>query len=148
MPELVLLLLIGALALVAGLAAYALWLWRQVWQRQRQQQALSQQRRERLGGDLHILASSLLDEQLPLIEGAIRIKVLIDNYDTRLSQNARSVVFHALYEATRDVPTHAAWKELSSAERAHYRSRFAALEREHGEALRAASKWLLEQPLD
>ena len=141
-------LLLGALAVIAGLATYALWLWRQVWQRQRQQKDLSRQRRERLGGDLRILASSLLDEQLPLIEGAIRIKVLIDNYDSRLSQNTRSKVFHTLYEATRDVPTHAAWKALSNEERAHYRSRFAALEREHGEALRAASKWLLEQPLD
>lgn len=147
MPDVPSPLLIGALTVIAGLAAYALWLWRQVWQRQRRQQALLRQRRERLGGDLRILASSLLDGQLPLIEGAIRIKVLIDNYDVSLSQNDRSAVFHRLYDATHDVPTHAAWKALSQEERAHYRSRFAALEREHGEALRDASRWLLEQPL-
>ncbi len=139
--------LIGALAIIAGLAIYALRLWRQVWQRQRQQQAVEQQRRDRLSGDLHILARSLLEGHLPPIEGAIRIKVLIDNYDTHLSQDPHSAVFHVLYEETRDVPTHAAWKALSNEERAHYRSRFAALEREHGEALRTASKWLLEQPL-
>lgn len=147
MPDLPLPLLIGALAIIAGLAAYALWLWRQVWRRRRERQRLQRQQHERLGGDLRILAGSLLDGQLPLIEGAIRIKVLIDNYDTRLSQDAHSAVFHTLYEATYDVPTHAAWKALSPEERAHYRSRFAALEREHGEALRSASRWLLEQPL-
>ena len=147
MPELSLPLLIAALAIIAGLAGYALWLWRQVWQRQRQQQALNHQRRERLGEDLHILAGSLLDGQLPMIEGAIRIKVLIDNYDTQLSQDTHSAVFHTLYEATLDVPTHAAWQALSATERNHYRSRFAALEREHGEALRTAAKWLLDQPL-
>jgi hypothetical protein len=146
-PELSLPLLIAALAIIAGLAGYALWLWRQVWQRQRQQQALNHQRRERLGEDLHILAGSLLDGQLPMIEGAIRIKVLIDNYDTQLSQDTHSAVFHTLYEATIDVPTHAAWQALSATERSHYRSRFAALEREHGEALRAAAKWLRDQPL-
>lgn len=147
MPDVPLPLLIGALVIVAGLAVYALWLWRQVWQRQRQQRERLAQQRERLGGDLRILASSLLDGQLPLIEGAIRIKVLIDNYDIALSQHDRATVFHVLYDATHDVPTHAAWKALSADERAHYRSRFASLEREHGEALRAASKWLLEQPL-
>ena len=147
MPELSLPLLIAALAIIAGLAGYALWLWRQVWQRQSQQQALNHQRRERLGEDLHILAGSLLDGQLPMIEGAIRIKVLIDNYDTQLSQDTHSAVFHTLYEATLDVPTHAAWQALSATERSHYRSRFAALEREHGEALRAAAKWLRDQPL-
>lgn len=148
MPEFALILLALALSVIVGLAIYALRLWRQVWQRQRQQQELSRQRRARLGGDLHILASSLLDGQLPLIEGAIRIKVLIDNYDPQLSQHAASSVFHVLYDATRDVPTHAAWKALTHEERTHYRSRFAALEREHGEALRTASKWLLEQPLN
>ena len=54
----------------------------------------------RIGGDLHILASSLLDEQLPLIEGAIRIKVLLDNYDSALSNDSRCQVFHLLFEAT------------------------------------------------
>ena len=43
--------------------------------------------------------------------------------------------------------THAAWQALSAEERTQYRSRFAALEREHGEALRTAAKWLLEQRL-
>ena len=146
MPEFSPLLLIGALAIIAALVAYALWLWRQVWRRQRQQAQLARQQHERLGADLRILASSLLDGQLPMIEGAIRIKVLIDNYDSRLSQSDHSAVFHTLYTATQDVPTHAAWKALSNEEREHYRSRFSALEREHGEALRSAAKWLLEQP--
>lgn len=147
MPEFPLPPLIAALAIIGLLAGYALWLWRQVWQRQRQQQAQDRQQRERLGEDLRILASSLLDGQLPMIEGAIRIKVLIDNYDTTLSQSAHSAVFHSLYAATADVPTHAAWQALSAEERTQYRSRFAALEREHGEALRTAAKWLLEQRL-
>ena len=75
--------------LVLALAAYALYLWRRVWQQQKALAAAEQERQQRLGGDLRVLAGSLLDEQLPLIEGAIRIKVLLDNYDSALSNDSR-----------------------------------------------------------
>ena len=77
-------LLILAVLVVGALAVYAAYLWRQVWARQRQQAEVDLALRQRLHDDLRVLASSLLDGQLPLIEGAIRIKVLLDNYDLSL----------------------------------------------------------------
>lgn len=136
-----------ALLIIAGLAAYALWLWRRVWHQQRRQTAAEQRHHEQLGGDLRILAGSLLDEQLPLIEGAIRIKVLMDNYDPQLSQDPRCAVFHQLYAATAHVPTHGDWKALDRRERQRYRSQFSELELQHKAAVRAASRWLLNDAL-
>ncbi len=136
-----------ALLIIAGLAAYALWLWRRVWRRQRQQADAEQHHHEQLAGDLRILAGSLLDEQLPLIEGAIRIKVLMDNYDPQLSQDPRCAVFHDLYAATAHVPTHGDWMALDRRERQRYRSQFSELELQYKAAARAASRWLLDDAL-
>ena len=108
-------LLIAGLVLVLVLGGYALHLWRRVWAQQKAYAAAEQERQQRLNGDLRILADSLLDGQLPLIEGAIRIKVLLDNYDIALSSHENCRVFHTLFDATSGIPTHAAWKALTSA---------------------------------
>lgn len=140
-------LLLAGLLLIAALAAYAWHLWRRVWAQQRARDEAQEERQKRLGGDLSILASSLLDEQLPLIEGAIRIKVLLDNYDSALSNDSRCQVFHLLFDATADVPTHAAWKALDKNERRRFEKRFNELELQHKAAARTAARWLLDDGL-
>jgi type II secretory pathway pseudopilin PulG len=144
------LLLVGAL-LIAALAGYALHLWRRVWRKERQQavrQAEAQARQHAdLAADLRILASSLLDEQLPLIEGAIRIKVLLDNYDTNLSQDPRCEVFQTLYDATAQIPTHGGWKALDKTERRRHEAHFSALELQYKAAARRSARWLLDEAL-
>src|SRR3546814_19531684 len=84
-PEPVMTLAIGlfviAALLIAALGGYALYLWRRVWRNERLQAEARTQQQTALAEDLRILASCLLEEHFPLIEGAIRIKVLIDNYD-------------------------------------------------------------------
>lgn len=137
---------LGGLLLTA-LAAYALLLWRRVWAREKAQAAAANAQRERIGGDLQILAGSLLEGQLPLIEGAIRIKVLLDNYDTSLTQDARCQVFHLLFEATAQVPTHAEWKALDKHLRRQHEKHFNELELQHKAAARAAARWLLDEGL-
>ena len=147
MNNLTLLVLLGSAALIAALALYALHLWRRVWAQEKiQTQALNTQR-ERIGGDLRILASSLLEGQLPLIEGAIRIKVLLDNYDSSLSQDPRCEVFHLLFTATAQVPTHADWKALERSVRRQHEQRFSELELQHKAAARAAARWLIDEAL-
>jgi hypothetical protein len=147
MNNLTLLVLIGSAVSIAALALYALHLWRRVWAQEKiQTQALNTQR-ERIGGDLRILASSLLEGQLPLIEGAIRIKVLLDNYDSSLSQDPRCEVFHLLFTATAQVPTHADWKALERSVRRQHEQRFSELELQHKAAARAAARWLLDEVL-
>lgn len=147
MNNLTLLVLLGSAVLIAALALYALHLWRRVWAQEKiQTQALNTQR-ERIGGDLRILASSLLEGQLQLIEGAIRIKVLLDNYDSSLSQDPRCEVFHLLFTATAQVPTHADWKALERSVRRQHEQRFSELELQHKAAARAAARWLLDEAL-
>jgi hypothetical protein len=147
MNNLTLLVLLGSAVLIAALALYALHLWRRVWAQEKiQVQSLNTQR-ERIGGDLRILASSLLEGQLPLIEGAIRIKVLLDNYDSSLSQDPRCEVFHLLFTATAQVPTHADWKALERSVRRQHEQRFSELELQHKAAARAAARWLLDEAL-
>ncbi|WP_369959689.1 DUF2489 domain-containing protein [Pseudomonas benzenivorans] len=147
MSSLSLLLLLAGALLVLGLACYALLLWRRVWARQREQAHAAQERHQRLGGDLQLLAGSLLEGQLPLIEGAIRIKVLLDNYDSTLSQDARCEVFHRLFAATAHVPTHADWKALDKAARRQHEKHFNELELQHKAAARTAARWLLDEGL-
>jgi hypothetical protein len=136
-----------ATLLILGLAGYALYLWRRVWARQQTQAQTAQQRQQRIAADLQLLAGSLLDEQLPLMEGAIRIKVLLDNYDSRLSRDPRCEVFQLLFEATAGVPTHAAWKALDAQERRRHEQRFNELELQHKAAARSAARWLLDEGL-
>ena len=147
MNNLTLLALITSAALITALALYALYLWRRVWAKEKTQTAAFNAQRERIGGDLQILASSLLDGQLPLIEGAIRIKVLLDNYDSTLSQNPRCEVFHQLFVATAQVPTHAEWKALEKSVRRQHEQHFSELELQHKAAARTAARWLLDEAL-
>ena len=147
MNNLTLLVLIGGALLIGALALYALQLWRRVWAKEKAQAEALNTQRERIGGDLQILASSLLEGQLPLIEGAIRIKVLLDNYDSRLSQDQRCEVFHLLFAATAEVPTHAEWKALERSVRRQHEQRFSELELQHKAAARAAARWLLDEAL-
>ncbi|WP_339524747.1 DUF2489 domain-containing protein [Pseudomonas sp. EA_35y_Pfl2_R111] len=147
MTNLTLLVLIASAVLITALALYALHLWRRVWTQEKTQADALNKQRERIGGDLHILASSLLEGQLPLIEGAIRIKVLLDNYDSNLSQDQRCEVFHLLFAATAQVPTHAEWKALERSVRRQHERHFNELELQHKAAARAAARWLLDEAL-
>jgi hypothetical protein len=144
--SLLLIAIVGGL-LVATLALYASHLWRQVWAQQRAHRAARADQQQRLGADLRILASSLLNTQLPLIEGAMRIKVLLDNFDQQLSQNPHCQVFHQLHAACADVPSHQHWRALSKAQRTEYRQRFASLHSQYEQQAQIGARWLLEHGL-
>lgn len=139
--------LIAASLLTVVLAAYALRLWRQVWARQAQLRAREQAFLNKLRDDLQVLAQALIDEQVPLIEGAIRIKVLLDNFDPTLAQTSPCQVFDTLYQATADIPTHAGWKALSNSQRREYEARFESLQQQHGSQAQQAAHWLLDDGL-
>lgn len=104
-------------------------------------------RQQLLAGHLRLLAGSLLDEQVPLIEAAIRLKVLLDHYDPQLSQSERCRVFQQLYEACAHIPTHSGWSALDRTERRHFEAFFSALELQHKAAARRGARWLLEEGL-
>ena len=140
------LLLAGLLAALV-LGGYALHLCRRVWAQQKAYVAAESERQQRLGGDLRTLANNLLDERVPLIEGAIRIKVLLDNFDIQLSSHEYCRVFHTLFDETSGIPTHAVWRTLTVTERRQHDRRFSELELRHKAAARKAARWLLDEGL-
>lgn len=131
--------LVGVIIIIV-LAAYALILWRKVLARQAEQRALADERNKRLASDIIILANSLLQGQLPVIEGSIRIKVLLDNYYGPRRADLDVSVFERIYDATAHIPTHQGWKDLPKAERQLHEQQMEVLERDHyDEITRAAS---------
>ena len=133
---------VAALATL-GLAAYALFLWRKVW---RHQQQLNQQRAEQKQqrrDDLIVLTNSFLTEQMPWAEGCIRIKVILDHYDAELGMQADYQVLHTVFDATQNIPTHQAWRDLSSTEKLPFTRLLSELELQHKQASISAVKQLL-----
>ncbi|HYQ39617.1 MAG TPA: DUF2489 domain-containing protein [Pseudomonas sp.] len=140
-------LLLAGLLVVLVLGGFALHLWRRMAAQQVAYSAAESARQQRLANDLRQLAGSLLDERLPLIEGAIRIKVLLDNYSIPLSNHEHCRVFHALFDATSGIPSHTGWKVLTASERRQHEQRCSALELQHKAAARRGARWLLDEGL-
>lgn len=134
-----------ATLLILALAGYAALLWRRVAQQQKARQQQQAERQQRLAGDLQIIAGCLLDEQMPWIEGCIRLKVLLDHYDASLSCSAPFAVLHTVHAEVADVPSHQAWKDLPSRERKAHEQRFRELELQHKIAVRQAVLRLQQQ---
>ncbi|ACO78146.1 hypothetical protein AvCA_19350 [Azotobacter vinelandii CA] len=147
MSPLIAVLLPVALLILLALSIVALVLWRRVWLREKARKAAERERRAQLAEHLRILAGSLLDDQLPLIEGAIRIGALLEHYDPHLHRSERLQVFRELSEATAHIPTHEAWKALSRTERRQYEVLFSSLELKHKAAARSSARWLLAEGL-
>lgn len=135
-------LVLGGLLLIFVLAGYAAWLWYQIWRRRQQQRMQRQERNQRLAGDIRLLAQALCEGQLPPIEGAIRIKVLLDNYSGPRQADLDVSVFEAIYEATAHIPTHQAWKALPLAGRRRYEQHMQTLEQQHRDQLHQAAQRL------
>lgn len=134
------LILLGAAVLLI-LAGYALFLWRRVWAGENERRQREIERNERLAGDIRFLSQSLLEGQLPLIEGSIRIKVLLDNYSGPRRGGLEVEVFEEIYDSTAHIPTHQGWKDLPRAERNRYREVMKEIERtRRAEVERAAQQ--------
>jgi len=93
---------------------------------------------------LKVLATTILDDQVELSEGCIRIKVLLDHLDSNLHEHKSFKIFEEMYLATEHMPTHDARKNTDK----HFtdkldQQRFA-LEQKHREAIKSAAKALME----
>lgn len=135
-------LVISGLLVICILAGYAAWLWYRIWRNRQQQVKLQQERNARLAGDLRILAQGLLEGQLPPIEGAIRIKVLLDNYSGPRPPGLDASVFETVYDATAHIPTHQAWKDLPLAQRQQHERQMEGLEQQYHDELHRAAQSL------
>jgi hypothetical protein len=69
-----------------------------------------EERRLNATQSIKIIAQCMLDEQMELSEGCIRIKVLLDHVAPEFHQDPYFKVFSIIYDATRHMPTHEARK--------------------------------------
>lgn len=70
-----------------------------------------------LQNSIRILSQGIVDKQVTLTEGSIRISVLLDNLKVDDTVKEEFNVFYQLAEATAHIPILDAWKKLSSKER-------------------------------
>ena len=135
--------LIAAAACVLGLIIYAGLLWRRVGLAEQQRQQQRAQQKPQRHADLIILAEGFLSEQMPWAEGCIRIKVILDHYDYELGMQPEYQVLHSIFSATEKIPTHDAWRALSSAEKQPFTHQLSELELQHKqESMRAVQQLL------
>ena len=132
-------LLLAGLLIIIALAGYALTLWRRVWRTRAEQQQQQDGRDKRLAEDIQFIGQSLLNGQVPLIEGSIRIKVLLDNYAGPRRSDLDVTIFTEIYDQTAHIPTHTGWKQLSAAERKLHSRLMETLERDHQEQVKQAA---------
>lgn len=123
--------LIAALIIAIGLAIYTLMLWRKVWQQEKLLKQANQEQLQQIAESLLVIAKALLEGQVPWIEGCIRLKVLLDNYDHELSLKPEFQVLHHVFEQVKDTPSHEAWKALDLTTRHSYEQQFAELEKQY-----------------
>jgi len=93
---------------------------------------------------LKVLAITILDDQVELSEGCIRIKVILDHLAPLLHEDESFKIFELMYVSTQHMPTHDARKKVDK----HFidkldTQRFA-LEEKHREEIKSASRALLD----
>ncbi|WP_341939292.1 DUF2489 domain-containing protein [Marinimicrobium sp. C2-29] len=113
--------IVMALAVVAAVLQYKVYLQKQARQAvAQQQQADSDAQRERLNKSIQILAQSVGSDDLSLTEASIRISVLLDSMSVEDSVREEFAAFYQLAEATSHIPILDAWKELPKKKKLEY----------------------------
>lgn len=94
---------------------------------------------------IKIIAQCMLDEQMELSEGCIRIKVLLDHVAPEFHDDPYFKVFAQIYDATRHMPTHEARKEADKKLIMRLDLERMTLEEDNKEAILSASRQLLSR---
>jgi len=133
-------LLLAAIVIVAVLAAiagYYLWQLRLLSKKRKdQKKALEQagrEQRDRVNKSIQIIAQAIIEDQMTLTEGAIRVRVLLDGLGVDESVQEEFAAFYQLAKATEHIPILAAWKELSTKKKLAFDSERERLERDYRE---------------
>ncbi|MFP5383708.1 MAG: DUF2489 domain-containing protein [Gammaproteobacteria bacterium] len=141
-----LLLLATALVVTGALGLYAFRLRQQVRLR-KQAQAGQQRAHEQQAADLRlslrVIAQAMLDGQVDLSEGSLRLHTLLQGFAMNCDTRHQLAAFSLMAAALADQPLGAARDTLTAAGRQRLDRERAALEAEHGESLRLAARQLL-----
>lgn len=96
---------------------------------------------------LQVIAKSVINGEIPLVEASIRCKVLLDNLDPLLAQNEGLVVFNEVFEQSNHIPRMEAWKKLKGPQKLKYMGLIETLEAQYKSQIHSAAKNLLAQDL-
>ncbi|PXX95559.1 DUF2489 domain-containing protein [Halomonas sp. LBP4] len=135
------LILLGVgLAIIAGLAAYAFTLRRELRRRRVFREEEERRARDNCLENLEMVASALLQEQVDVTEGAWRCKVLLEILDPRLLERPAFQAFGEVHARTRHLHTHSAREALTPRERFREDNERLAVEAEMREAILEAAR--------
>ena len=138
---------IAALLSVLALTLYAALLWRKVWQRRRQALTQTQARQVMLIDQLEVLARAMVQGQVNVTEGALRLAALLDLLVVPPQQQVDLAAIHRLAEDAASLAIGARRQALPRPERRAQDQRRQALEAEQGEAVvNAAGRLLVALP--
>ena len=144
MKILISLLIILSALLIFALAYYAWSLWRGVWR----QDHANTERKAAVHADqtnsVRVLAKSLLDGDLNLSEGAIRLKVLLDHLQPDGSGQHDYPDLYALHDATAHMPRGAARKSQTRPQIRAWDAERERLETQHRAAVLVQAQRLLD----
>ncbi|MDP2523515.1 DUF2489 domain-containing protein [Neptunomonas phycophila] len=94
---------------------------------------IQKERYEYIESSLNILTDALMNSQIGVVEGAIRVKSLLDYYNPALNDEPAYAVFTEIHEQTEHIPIKEAWKKLEKPIRRKHELFMARLEIAHGE---------------
>ncbi|KZY65006.1 hypothetical protein A3735_24670, partial [Oleiphilus sp. HI0061] len=102
------------------------------------------EKKDKALNSIKVIAQCMLDEQVELSEGCIRIKVLLDHLAPNLHEDERFSVFIKMYDALEHMPTHEARKQTDKRVIFKLDQERFKLEEDNQHAILSASKALLE----
>lgn len=124
--ESILVLTLGAFIIVV-LGAYALHLYMKLQaqkaEKKQKEQMLSAElatRRDHYRNSIRVICSAIVEEQVSLTEGAIRISMLVSQLELAEQEKNDFQVFFQLTEATSHIPILEQWKSLNKMEKLRY----------------------------
>lgn len=137
-------LVVLAVLVVAGLVGYAWRLWREVQRREAAQREEIARAHRNCLESLEAIATAMQGDQVDLVEGALRCKVMLDIIDPALLEREDFKVFAEVYQRTEHLHTHSARQDLSAKQRfAEDRERIALQEERYTELHEAARQVLV-----
>lgn len=80
-------------------------------QLEQKQNASMEDSRMKAADSIKLIAQLMIEEQVELAEGCIRIKILLDHIAPELHEDENFSVFSSMYKATEHMPTHEARKQ-------------------------------------
>lgn len=146
------------IAIGTGIALFLLFYILKLWKKVQQLEAINtdikNQQAESLkdfqleaGESIKVIAQCLLDEQVDLSEGSIRIKVLLDHISPELHDDPNFNIFSIMYNATEHMPTHEARKQADKKLIRQLDKERLSLEEKHKNAILKAAQSLLHKDL-